>query len=58
MSDSDLLAPKEAAARLGVNVKTLRRWAEAGELTAVRTLGGHHRYLTDEIEALRTEAVS
>jgi hypothetical protein len=22
------------------------------------TLGGHHRYLTDEIEALRTEAVS
>jgi excisionase family DNA binding protein len=36
-----LLTPKEVAARFHVNPKTVTRWAKAGKLTAIRTLGGH-----------------
>jgi predicted site-specific integrase-resolvase len=28
------------------------RWADAGKLTAVRTLGGHRRYRQDEVHNL------
>ena len=35
-----LLTPKEVAARFHVNPKTVTRWAKAGKLTAIRTLGG------------------
>ena len=34
-----LLTPKEVAARFHVNPKTVTRWAKAGKLTAIRTLG-------------------
>jgi excisionase family DNA binding protein len=54
MSDSELISPGVAAGRLGVTVKTLRRWVELGELTSVRTPGGHYRYHADQIEAIRT----
>ena len=53
MSDSELLSPGEAAERLGVTVKTLRRWVDLGHLAPVRTPGGHYRYRSDEIEAIR-----
>ena len=36
-----LLTPKEVAQRFHVNPKTFTRWAKAGKLTAIRTLGGH-----------------
>jgi excisionase family DNA binding protein len=39
-----LLTPKEVAQRFHVNPKTVTRWAKAGKLTAIRTLGGHRRY--------------
>ncbi len=32
-----------------VDPKTVTRWAVAGKLTAVRTLGGHRRYRTGEV---------
>jgi excisionase family DNA binding protein len=35
-----------------VNPKTVTRWAKAGKLTAIRTLGGHRRYRREEVEAL------
>jgi excisionase family DNA binding protein len=54
VTDSDLITPRVAAGRLGVTVKTLRRWVELGELTSVRTPGGHYRYHADQIEAIRT----
>lgn len=53
MSDSELIPPGEAANRLGVTAKTLRRWVELGTLTPVRTPGGHYRYRALEIEAIR-----
>ena len=34
-----LLTPKEVAQRFHVNPKTVTRWAKAGKLTAIRTLG-------------------
>ena len=49
-----LLTPKEVAVRCHVNPKTVTRWAKAGKLTAIRTLGGHRRYRESEIlERLR-----
>lgn len=49
----DLLAPYDAARALGVDASTLRRWAAAGHLRAVRTPGGHHRYVKADIARLR-----
>ena len=44
-----LLTPAEVAALFRVNPKTVTRWARAGKLTAIRTLGGHRRFRTSEI---------
>jgi excisionase family DNA binding protein len=35
-----------------VDPKTVTRWAKAGKLTAVKTLGGHRRYHADEVREL------
>ena len=51
--DEELLTPREVAHLFGVDPKTVTRWARAGRLTTVRTLGGHRRYLNSEIDALR-----
>lgn len=55
MTVYELLTPGQAAARLGVSPKTLGRWAKAGTLTMARTPGGHRRYPSDAVEALRQE---
>ena len=44
-----LLTPAEVAALFRVNPKTVTRWARAGKLTAIRTLGGHRRFRATEI---------
>jgi excisionase family DNA binding protein len=44
-----LLTPSEVAALFRVNPKTVTRWARAGKLTAIRTLGGHRRFKASEI---------
>ncbi|MER3453475.1 MAG: MerR family DNA-binding transcriptional regulator [Acidimicrobiia bacterium] len=46
----DLLTPAEVAALFRVNPKTVTRWARAGKITAIRTLGGHRRFRRSEIE--------
>jgi excisionase family DNA binding protein len=46
-----LLTPAEVAARFRVDPKTVTRWAKAGKLTSIRTLGGHRRYRLSDIEA-------
>lgn len=46
-----LLTPGEVATMFRVNPKTVTRWARAGKLTAVRTLGGHRRYSAAEVMA-------
>lgn len=55
-SDRDeLLTPAEVAAMFRVDPKTVTRWAKAGKLTSIRTLGGHRRYRAKEVAALRVE---
>lgn len=46
-----LLTPAEVAAAFRVDPKTVTRWAKAGKLSSIRTLGGHRRYLEAEIYA-------
>jgi excisionase family DNA binding protein len=47
-----LLTPAEVAKLFRVDPKTVTRWAKAGKLTAIRTLGGHRRYRQSEVNAL------
>ena len=44
-----LLTPAEVAALFRVNPKTVTRWARAGKIAAIRTLGGHRRFRASEI---------
>ena len=46
------LRPGQVAAILHVDANTLARWADNGSITAVRTPGGHRRYLASEVRAL------
>ena len=47
-----LLTPAEVAKFFRVDPKTVTRWAKAGKLTAIRTLGGHRRYRKSEVQSL------
>ncbi len=47
-----LLTPAEVAALFRVDPKTVTRWAKAGKLSSIRTLGGHRRYREAEVKAL------
>jgi excisionase family DNA binding protein len=47
-----LLTPAEVAALFRVDRKTVTRWARAGKLTSLRTLGGHRRYRESEVRDL------
>ena len=47
-----LLTPAEVAFLFRVDPKTVTRWAKAGKLTSIRTLGGHRRYKESEVKAL------
>ena len=51
--DDRLMTPGEVAAIFGVNPKTVTRWERAGKLRAIRTLGGHRRFLASEVRRLR-----
>ena len=51
-----LLTPAEVAKLFRVDPKTVTRWAKAGKLTAIRTLGGHRRYRKSEVESLLTKS--
>lgn len=48
----ELLTPSEVAALFRVDPKTVTRWAKAGKLTSIRTLGGHRRYRASEVYSL------
>ena len=47
-----LLTPAEVASLFRVDPKTVTRWAKAGKLTSIRTLGGHRRYKESEVRQL------
>jgi excisionase family DNA binding protein len=50
-----LLTPSEVASLFRVDPKTVTRWAKAGKLTPIRTLGGHRRYRKSEVQLLLTK---
>ena len=50
-----LLTPSEVAAMFRVNPKTVTRWARAGKISAIRTLGGHRRFRAAEVRRLLAE---
>jgi excisionase family DNA binding protein len=47
-----LLTPSEVAALFRVDPKTVTRWAKAGKISSIRTLGGHRRYRESEVREL------
>jgi excisionase family DNA binding protein len=47
-----LMTPGEVASLFRVDPKTVTRWAKAGKLTSIRTLGGHRRYRSSEVRSL------
>ncbi|GHS87186.1 BldC family transcriptional regulator [Cellulomonas hominis] len=47
-----LLTPSEVATLFRVDPKTVTRWAKAGKLSSIRTLGGHRRYRESEVREL------
>lgn len=52
-SESDtLLTPSEVAALFRVDPKTVTRWAKAGKISSIKTLGGHRRYRESEVRKL------
>ena len=51
-TEERLLTRAEVAEMFQVSPSTVRRWAEAGKLPSVKTLGGHHRYDARAVMAL------
>jgi excisionase family DNA binding protein len=47
-----LLTPSEVAALFRVDPKTVTRWSQKGKLHCIKTVGGHRRYLMDEVQTL------
>ena len=47
-----LLTPAEVAKLFRVDPKTVTRWAKSGKLSYIRTLGGHRRYRSSEVQSL------
>ena len=45
------LSVSQVAARLGVSIGTVRRWADDGYLEGFRTPGGQRRFNSEQVEA-------
>jgi excisionase family DNA binding protein len=52
MAEHELLTPGEVAVMFRVDPKTVTRWAQAGRISAIRTIGGHRRFRASEIQHL------
>ena len=55
MKNTRLLHPKEAAEELGISMRTLIRWDQAGKLRTIRTVGNQRRIPLEEIFRLRRQ---
>jgi len=53
----ELLSTAQVAIIFGVGPATVTRWANAGLVASVRTLGGHRRFRRSEIYAHVTDVV-
>jgi excisionase family DNA binding protein len=58
MPAENLLTPSEVATLFRVDPKTVTRWAQAGKVPSIRTLGGHRRYRESDIRALLEDALN
>lgn len=54
--DDALLTPAEVAAIFRVDPKTVTRWAKAGKISSIRTLGGHRRFRVGEVRKILERA--
>ncbi len=50
-----MLTRSEVARLLGVCPSTVARWAREGRVPSLVTLGGHHRFERQVVEALRAD---
>lgn len=48
----------QVAARFGVTVPTVKRWADTGKLAFFLTPGGHRRFKVADVDALMGETVA
>jgi excisionase family DNA binding protein len=55
MATQELMQVRAAARELGVHENTLRRWAEAGFIDAVRLPSGVRRFRVDDVNELRAQ---
>jgi excisionase family DNA binding protein len=53
-AEEEFLRPGEVGRMLGVSAKTVDRWADAGKIGHVVTLGGHRRFPAGEVHDLAT----
>lgn len=53
-----LLTPAEAGERMGVNAKTVWRYAREGKLPSMRLPGGHHRFYEQDVRDAMTSATA
>ena len=51
--ENELISPQQAAKILSVSTDTLRKWEQKAKITAIKTIGGHRRYSTKEIIAIK-----
>ncbi len=49
MDEYALLTPGEVAVMFRVSPKTVTRWARAGKIPAIRTVGGHRRFRASDV---------
>lgn len=53
--DQDVCSTREAAALLGVSVKTIQLWVESGVLRAWKTPGGHRRVSRESVLNMQSQ---
>jgi excisionase family DNA binding protein len=49
MAEHELLTPSEVAVLFRVDPKTVTRWAQAGRISSIRTIGGHRRFRASDV---------
>ena len=57
ISTSDVVTTREAAQMLGVALRTVQLWVEAGVLRAWKTAGGHRRIMRSSVDELLRQRV-
>jgi excisionase family DNA binding protein len=51
----ELMTPRQVADLFRVDPRTVTRWAAAGKLASIRTLGGHRRFKSQAVKELLKE---